>query len=104
MVAGRAIRRRIIVAVAIHTLTHLERLDLGDLFHRGDVAVASRTDSCCAHRFATRAVGDLVRVLRQISYVRFMHESHVVRHSMHPFPVDRMWAVANYPCCGADLS
>ena len=40
MVTRRAISWRIVVAVAVHTLTHLKRFDLCDLFHCCNVAVA----------------------------------------------------------------
>jgi len=39
-VAGRAVRRRIVLAVAVHTLTHLQRFYLGNLCLRLDVPMA----------------------------------------------------------------
>ena len=52
MVARRAIGRRVVVAVAVHALAHLQFFNLCDLFHCCNVAVAGRT-YCCSPNIRT---------------------------------------------------
>ena len=90
MVARSAVRRSVVVPVAVYALAHLQRFDLLDLFHCCYIAVAGRADASRSNCHAARAVGDCLGMVCEISDVRFMSKSDMVRHPVHTFPIDRM--------------
>ena len=77
-VAGRAVDRRIVIAVAVHALAHLQRLHLLHLFHCRDAPMTGRTDLCrlggCQASDGRVGISDHAGVISQKSNMRIVNE------------------------------
>ena len=103
VMARRAVARRVVVFVAVNTLSHLELLNLCHLCHGGDIAVTGGADAGRAGCHSAGGIGDTVGVGGQVTNVRFVDEVDMVRKPVNSFPVDWMRIVTDYSCRHANL-
>ena len=79
--------------MAIDALAHLERLDLLNLFHSRNVAMAGRANSRGPGVHTARRARHDSGVLGEETNMGFMHEPDVVGETVDAAPVNRRWTI-----------